>query len=238
MFRPILRSLLALAALSPAAFGQYTRLITFSGYTFLVKTSSGKVGPGPNYFSDSTDNVWVDGSGLLHMKITRQGNRWNCAEIILTNSFGNGTYRFYLNSPVDSLDPNVVLGLFTWDDDPAYNHREIDVEFSRWSQKKNLNAQYVVQPYTDPRNILRWNEPPSLPQSVHTFQWTASSVNFASFAGNSPYVTPFLQTSMTNGIPVPGGENARINLWLDQGRAPTNRQSVEVVFSKFEFSLQ
>jgi hypothetical protein len=175
----------------------------------------------------------------LHMKITRQGNRWNCAEIILTNSFGHGTYTFYLDSPVDNLDRNVVLGLFTWNDDPAYNHRELDIEFSRWGQARNKNAQYVVQPYTDPRNILRWNEPPNTPQSVHSFQWTGSSVTFKSFAGNSPYVTsPFLQTSMTNGIPGPGGENARINLWLYEGRAPSPKQSVEVVFSRFTFSLQ
>ena len=222
---------------SPAAFGQYTRQITFSGFTFLVKTSNGKVGPGPNIFSDDPSNVWVDSNGMLHMKITRQGNRWNCAEILLTTSPGYGTYRFYLNSPVDNLDPNVVLGLFTWSDAPEYNHREIDIEFSRWGQAKNQNAQYVVQPYTDTRNILRWNQPPNVAQSVQTFQWNASNVKFASFAGTNPYGTPYQQITMTNGIPVPGGETARINLWLYQGRAPANKQAVEVVFSKFEYTF-
>jgi hypothetical protein len=40
---------------------------------------------------------------------------------------------------------------------------------------------------------------------------------------------------MTNGIPVAGGENARMNLWLFNGRAPTNRSEVEVIVNRFEF---
>ncbi len=35
------------------------------------------------------------------------------------------------------------------------------------------------------------------------------------------------------GIPKPGGENARINLWLYNGQAP--KDVVEVVVSKFEY---
>ena len=125
----------------------YPRTLQFSGYTWNVKTSAGKVGPGPNLFSDSTNNVWVDASGRLHLKITKDANRWNCAEVICTNSLGHGTYRFYLDSPVDNLDPNVVLGLFTWSDDPAYADREIDVECSRWANAADSdNAQFVVQP--------------------------------------------------------------------------------------------
>ena len=31
------------------------------------------------------------------------------------------------------IDPNAVLGMFTWSyDDSAYNYREIDIELSRW----------------------------------------------------------------------------------------------------------
>ena len=50
------------------------RIISFSGYEWLVKTSanskSGTAGPGNNYFSNSKDNVWVDKKGWLHLKIT------------------------------------------------------------------------------------------------------------------------------------------------------------------------
>ena len=68
------------------------------------------------------------------MKIVKTAGKWVCAEVVLQQTLGYGTYRFYLDSPVDSLDPNVVLGLFTWNDDPAFNNRELDIEFARWGR--------------------------------------------------------------------------------------------------------
>ena len=58
------------------------RWISFSGYDWWVKTSSGLVGPGPNYFSDSTNNVWLDAQGRLHLRITNRSNQWQCAELV------------------------------------------------------------------------------------------------------------------------------------------------------------
>ena len=215
------------------------RTISFAGHDWAVKSSNGKVGPGPNYFSDSADNVWVDSAGRLHLKITKSKGKWFSAEIVSTESFGYGTYRFYLDSAVDALDPSVVLGLFTWHDDPAYNHREIDIEFSRWGAANNQNAQYVVQPYTLASNIVRFDEPAGLAQSTHSFRWLAGSVEFQSLRGlfatppDSSYVVR--QWTLTGGAPQAGGENARLNLWLFQGRPPTDGREVEVIVNRFEF---
>ena len=38
------------------------------------------------------------------------------------------------------------------------------------------------------------------------------------------------------GIPKPGGQNARLNLWLFNGAAPSNGQPVEVIVSGFAFT--
>ena len=123
------------------------RSVSFSGYDWWVKASTGLVGPGPNYFSNSTNNVWVDTAGQLHVRITNRTNQWQCAELVTARTFGYGSYRFELNSRVDNLDPNVVLGLFTWSDDPAFSYREIDVECGRWGNTNDLNnSQFVVQP--------------------------------------------------------------------------------------------
>ena len=229
---------MAFAPEPSAAATPYPRTISFSGHTWSVKTSSGKVGPGPNYFSDSTNNVWVDLQGQLHLKITKSGARWYCAEVVSAESFGYGSYRFYLNSPVDALDPSVVLGLFTWDDAPDYNHRETDIEMSRWGAVNNQNAQYVVQPYNQAGNLWRWQEPAGLPQSTHTFQWLSASVLFQSFSGLTTDTTYSIQKfnyTQSQYVPQAGGENARMNLWLYQGRAPASRQPVEIVINKFEF---
>src|SRR5438034_3134844 len=97
-----------------AAQAQYPRTISFSGYTWSVKTSVGPVGPGPNYFSDSTNNVSVDAQGRLHLRITHTGGNWYCAEIVCQRTLGYGNYVFHVDGTPATLDANVVLGLFTW----------------------------------------------------------------------------------------------------------------------------
>src|SRR5262249_12600692 len=199
--------LLVITAHSLFLFAAYPRQITFAGHLWSVKTSHGRVGPGPNYFSDSTNNVWVDATGKLHMKITNTRGKWYCAEIVSAENFGYGTYRWYIDSPVDTLNPNVVLGLFTWSDNAAYNHREIDIEFSRWGAVNNQNAQYVVQPYNLPQNIHRFNIPAGINTSMHSFNWQSTSVSSESDRGQSlpPSPTDILQQwNFTSGIPVPG----------------------------------
>jgi hypothetical protein len=219
---------------APVAFAQ--RTISFSGYNWGVKSSTGRVGPGPNYFSSSTNDVWVDTSGRLHLRIQKSGNKWQCAEVWLNGTLGYGTYKFYLDSVVDNLDPNVVLGLFTWSDNPAYNDRELDIEFSRWSDKFNQNAQYVVQPYDVAGNTFRWQEPANQPQTTHTFLWKSDSVFFQSWTGQTSTAGPVIsQHLFTQGIPPTGDEKVHINLWLNQGRAPSNNKAAEVVITRFEF---
>ena len=101
----------------------YGRTIRFSGYDWLVKTSTVLVGPGPNYFSDDEENVWIDDQGRLHLRLTRDSTgHWRASEVVLQTSLGYGQYRFAVEGTPQELDPNVVLGLFTWQDDPSENH--------------------------------------------------------------------------------------------------------------------
>lgn len=221
---------------------QNRRQISFSEYTWWVKRSSERVGPGPNYFSDSTCNVWVDSRGALHLKITRTSNQWHCAEVVCTRSFGYGTYRFYLESEVHNLDPMVVLGLFTWSDDPAYGHREIDIEFARFQGPSGPNAFYTLVPHLgeNPQRQDAFTWPSNILRSVHQFRWEPSRLIFQSIRGHRvPPPSPkyihrqWIYTGTDR--PVPGGETPRINLWLLQGQPPTNAREVEVVITRFEY---
>lgn len=217
------------------------RTIAFSGYEWIVKTTGdGQWGPGPNYFSDSEENVWVDDDGKLHLKITERDGQWYCAEVISTENFGYGTYRFYTESRVDQLDQNAVLGLFTWDDDQTDPyHREIDIEFSRWGQTDNDNAQFVVQPWDTDGNMHRFNAELNGTHATHSFQWKSDEVFFQSAHGHyvAPPTTHIIDSWRYTGsdIPVPGNENTRMNLWLFQSVPPSDAQEVDVIISAFEF---
>lgn len=217
------------------------KTLNFSGYVWKVKSSEKRVGPGSNYFSDSNDNVWVDNTGRLHLKLTEHEGRWYCAEVISEKSFGLGTYRFYLSTPLAKLDSNITLGLFTWSDSPAYAHREIDIECAKWGKANDTNnAQFVVQPYQPRGRLLRYRVPENIETVTYSFFWQANSVLFRCVEGHVAVPatgnTVIQEWNFTKSqIPKPGDENARMNLWLAVGRTPLDANDTEVVISKFEF---
>jgi hypothetical protein len=214
--------------------------LSFSGYLWRLKSSSGLVGPGPNYFSDSTNNVWVDAQGELHLRLTNRSNQWQCAELVSARTFGYGSYRIELDARVDNLDPNVVLGLFTWSDDPAYSDREIDIECSRWGNAGDLNnAQYVVQPADTAGHLARFAVPTGLTNSTLLFTWETNRVSYQSQRGSysaSPAPANVISNwTYTLTPPKTGDENIRFNLWLNKGSAPIDKKEVEVIIKSFQF---
>lgn len=244
----VLRTLLLAAATASAAPrssaaewrpGPDTSTIRFAGQDWFVKDSAGQpVGPGPNVFD--ARNVTVQ-AGKLHLRIGRQGVTPTSAEIISRAPFGYGKYTFVVENDPADLDRNVVLGLFTWSDDPAYNHREIDIEISRWGDAANDNAQCVVQPYDLPGDLVRFALPGGLKQATYTFTWQPEAVSCA-VAGNAtteeggkPANFRFAHR-FTERIPVPDGQHARINLWLFGARPPASNTPPEVVVAGFDFT--
>jgi hypothetical protein len=201
--------------------------VLFSGITWYVR--SGEGGPGPNFWSDSPDNVWVDTEGQLHLKIRKEGNTWYCSEVYAQKSFGYGEYRFYINSNVENLDPLTVVGLFTYETDT----REIDIEFSRWGNPANTDGWYTVQPVI-PGNQLSFALNLTGSQSTHKFTWSSNSILFQSYRGYSATL-PSADSLINewnytgNNIPPVGNERVHINFWLMGGNTPANLQDAELV---------
>ncbi len=213
-----------------------TRTIQFSGRTWTVKYSPLLVGPGPNYFSDDPSDVWVDEDGFLHLRIANRNGQWYSTEIICQDTAQHGTYTLSLGSRVDLLDKNVVLGFFTWDTAaPQFHYREVDIEFSRWGEETSLNAQYVVQPWEVSGNRYRFALDLPGEESTHTFNWRPDQVQFESQDGNGALLQTWTYTDSAN-IPPAGVGNARLNLWLLNGWAPSDGQEVEVVIKSYDFA--
>lgn len=217
-----------------------SRAITFSGHNFSVKT--GFNGPGPNEFSDSTDNVWVDASGNLHLKIAKRNGIWYCSEIIADESPGYGMYVFTVETRLDQLDDNMILGLFTWHTAaPQYNYREIDFEFGTWGTPGNNVGQFVIQPWDNPGNTHRFDiSYPATTTTTHVLLWRPDWLRFQSYYGNftfAPDPTDMIRTWYYTGADTPpaGGENIRMNFWLIWGNAPVVDADKEVVISDFQY---
>jgi hypothetical protein len=219
---------------------QCHRVIEWSGYSWWVKNSRmGKLGPGLNFFSDAPQNVFVDDDGNLHLKIINENGYWKCSEIVSIDTFGYGIYEFELLSG-PAIDKNIVLGLFTWENDVSeeYN-REIDIEFSNWGDDENKIAQYVIQPWHNDGNLLKFDMPIIEAPSIHLFHWEPDKIQFQSFCFSGSrftaeeMISEWLYTG--NGIPTTSQENVRLNLWIVDGNTPSDNQEQEVVVKRFMF---
>jgi len=217
------------------------RLISFSGRDWIVKGSSDQLGPGPNYFCADQTNVWTDDRGQLHLTIRRDGDKWLCSEVISSEVFGFGRYVWFLASRVDHLDPNVVLGLFTWNDEaPAENYRELDIEVARWGLLDAQAGNFAVQPAQRVGNLDRFDLSLNGLYSTHVIDWTAGAICFESIHGHyseSAGQPQVLRRWEYHGADAPGegSQGVRMNLWLNQGRSPSNAQAAEVTITRFEF---
>ncbi len=208
-------------------------VVEFAGRTWIVKERNEAVGPGPNFFAG--ENVWVDRKGNLHLRIVPANGRWTTAEVYTEATLGYGQFTYTVKSRVGRLDPNVVLGMFTWDEGAPPYYSEIDMEVAKFGDADRLtNAEYVVQPYNEPGNrspFLVANRP----NTAFTMNWSADVVEFSSVERGR--TRSFWSFDDASAIPVPGDARARINLWLFQGKAPTDGQPVEIIVSDFQHIL-
>ncbi|HKQ75184.1 MAG TPA: glycoside hydrolase family 16 protein, partial [Blastocatellia bacterium] len=219
---------------------QPMRSVKFAGREWKVKTSGDRaVGPGPNIFSEREENVNVDAEGKLRLRITYREGKWQCAEVILAEDHGYGTYRFTIDTPPKNVAQslNAVLGAFTWNsEDAAHNHCEIDFELSPWARRGNKLGQFVIQPYTKPENIVRFDVPETPAPTTHVFTWKPERVECESLKGSGGKQRSFFRHVFTRGVPPETkSTNMRFNLWLIAGKPPTDGKEVEVVISQFDF---
>jgi hypothetical protein len=242
------------------------RIIEFAGFKWKVKNNvEREVGPGPNYFSDSERNVWVDAAGRLHLRIEQRGGKWYCAEIVSERAIGYGQLTCVIDGPVHEMDPSVVFGFFTWDTTTRVSdsNSEIDIEVTRWGQDQPEypNLWYSVHPTYGPGSDdgrFRERFYGSLfeaqdPQTLHSITWEPGKIFWESYQGSKMerehLIAAFAYNDASSNskprrsaysepflAPRPGpATKVRFNLWLYQGQVPTDGQAVEVIISDFSF---
>jgi len=227
---------LALPALASAA------TLQFSGYTWEVR--SGEGGPGPCHWNPA--NAFVDAAGQLHLKLSQEDGTWSCAEVSLveTNRLGFGVYQFEVIGAIDTLDRNVVLGLFNYPppDVGPDSTNEIDVEIARWGNPDYPNLNFTAWPTRD--NLLPQGKVYEFSlagtYTTHRFTWRSNGILFQSLNGHrSDNRNPIARWQFSPKSParyVPQHPlPVHINLWLFDGQPPTDGREVEIVISKFSY---
>lgn len=211
---------------------EVSKTLQFSGYEWRIRNAPSDRG-GINQYDYG--NVWTDPSGALHLRIVKRSGDWTCAEVSLTRSLGYGTYSFVVRD-LSHLQPAAVFGIFTWDYGSANsNHREMDIEVSRWGDRDMKNGQYVIQPFYVPENTARFVVPAGT--ITHSFRWDPGRVAFraTSNSATSPKARVAAEHVFTSGVPSHGVETVRMNLYVFRNAANPLREETEVVVEKFEF---
>ena len=203
------------------------KLAHFSGYDWAVRQTP--AGSGPLY---DADHVSVDREGALHLRMAKKGDAWAGAQVELTRSLGYGSYGFVVRD-VAHFEPAVVFSLAVVDETGA--NREMDIEISRWGESTGKNAQYTIQPYYVPANVVRFLAP--LGRLAYSFRWQPGRVAFTTSgnggAGREGRVVA--GHAFTSGIPSPGAEVVRLSLYAFPNQRNPLQRDVEVVIEKFEF---
>lgn len=211
-----------------------TRTIEFSDCTWYVK--SGYYGPGPNYWSNSEESVWLDQQGRLHLKIRKIGSRWYCAEVYTPQYTTYGEHRFLVEGNLAQLDQNVVLGLFTYADDA----HEIDIEYSKWGDPNFQKiGSFTVQPWTVQGNTERFSVNQDSLRTSHSFIWQENFVLFSSYQGHYAGLLPspefLIHKWIYWGDYIPKNSHhlrTHLNFWLVDGKSPLDTTNLEIMITK------
>jgi|GEM_PF-6326323 hypothetical protein len=232
-----------LLALPVTAAAPLAATITWAGHTWNV-TTGGMAGGN----TGAAGNIAVDTDGFLHLKITKSGTAWTCAEMFPTDNMGFGAYRWQIDGPVDKLDKNVVLGLFPYGPEGGIGvdgTNEIDIEYARWGNAAWPDGNWTIYPNSGSTvGEITFNFSLSGTYTTSCFVWTSTSIAFTSqegfaAAGDSTglfkswiYAPPDPSVNIPQRA-MPLG----MNLWLCNGcgGAPGNGLPVDIIVRSFQF---
>ena len=211
----------------------------------------------------------------LTLQYRKNGDFWEASEVRVVMPQGKmpfqyGTFSWSVKSikvvnvdtgavRQDYLPPSLVLGMFTWDAtedftvNENWNH-EVDIELGRFGDPASQNdAQFLVQPYTDPTNMYRFSTKDDegnfqqAPQE-YSFTWNPGFITWETTAGAPGGTDHFYSTEQAITLNeedyiqcLPADLEIRMNLWNLDGALVTPKEMsdneiVEVVIDNFTYT--
>jgi hypothetical protein len=201
-----------------------TETMQFKGFDWYVR-KDGVGNPGNNTWR--LNNVAVDADGKLRLRIVQQNGVWTCAEFGTNEKLGYGEYIFTVENMLN-WDKNVVAAGFKYLDDS----NELDIELTKWGNL-TTNAGFTVQP--EPyvaSNHIKFNLPIDIPNTRHIIHHYPNDISFRIEKQDGTELWGWKYT----GTHVPEEMQYFVfQLWLVQGKPPSNNKPAELIISDFKF---
>lgn len=204
-----------------------TRTIAFSGYTWNVK--SGVFAPANNQWDNTTQGVFTDATGALHLRVSERNGQWYSSEVTLPQKLGYGTYEFQITSRVDLTDRNLVASPFIYQDD----EHEIDIEYTKWKSDDPYNVYNSVHPVRIPgaHTKFNMNMQPGSPL-VARIIWEPTGITLQNLQ-NGVMLNSWRYEGQNNVDPSLG--LLHINHWMIDATPPSDGQAHDFVIKSFKF---
>jgi hypothetical protein len=134
---------------------------------------------------------------------------------------------------LSQLEPAAAFTMLMEDDDGPF--REMDIEISKWGETFTKNGQFVIQPYHIPANTVQFQ----VPAGTVTFmlRWSPGRASFRAFRGSTSQwdSAAVREHVFTSGVPAPGSESVRMNLYVFGNNSNPLRNGTEVIVEAFEY---
>jgi hypothetical protein len=203
--------------------------ITWSGFAWNVMSNVGQ-GPENTPLTNSSDAVYVDSHGRLHLNIIQLRDSWRSVELRSASPVSYGRYRLIIDSATGRFSNRTVFGMFTYRPNSKLYTNEIDVENSRFPKYLPApdNAQFAVQPYTTAGHEHHYYVKPGYDPLFEQFTWYPPSggkgtVAFETRVGATPH-SHLLTRWKYYGDNDPTNQHMYLylTLWLNHGLPPTH----------------
>lgn len=217
-------------AKSPGPSGSlFPSQINWSGYAWNVMSNI-QQGPENVRLTNSSNAVYVDGRGRLHLNIIQLRGSWHSVELRSAAPVSYGRYRLVIDSAVGKFSDRTVFGMFVYRPNSKLYTNEIDVENSRFPKYLPApdNAQFAVQPYTSAHHEHHYYVKPSYKTLLEQFTWYSPSnhkgtVAFETRVGATPH-SRLLTRWKYYGPSTPTDQHMYLylTLWLNHGQPPVH----------------
>jgi hypothetical protein len=209
--------------------------VEFGNTQWYIKTHHDAMGPGDNLFGLHPRNIYIDKYGMLCLNIKKTKEGWSCAEIVSEACTQEGLWEIELTSDIATLKSQAVLGFFLYDFNKTPAHNEIDIEYSKWGDNYNKNAQFVLhQPNGFKRK--RFNVPSGSTKSTHQIFVDTDSIYFKStfhYAAAPAQITEQYAIARPTDFKL-NDTRFRINYWLYDNKEHKGKcQTIKISSIKF-----
>ncbi|HEX6025666.1 MAG TPA: hypothetical protein VFZ00_26980 [Solirubrobacter sp.] len=192
------------APLPPAAAAErHDRKLRWSGYTWTVRSTTGRADPGNNRWGDSRWNAQVRRDGSLRLNIFKG----KAVELIGPRT-GYGRYRWVVETDVRKVDPFRVIAFHV-----RGTRGEQDIEFSRWGDPAQTSVGTWVSWRRRTRLAFEFFAVPGPPRYTVQITWRPKRTRYIVRDGRGRLVLD--QTFASS----PAGKHVspRISYWIYPG---------------------